>query len=157
MLCCCLTDGCRSLTLCWRPQLNRGAVLLLLCRVRWAFLQVRKVTTPEVSMHAPVGPISNPWVPSPRRAPWGRQGAATWVLPSSSMSQCDWEGWEVGGQVREAAQDRMGWGGREHLSLQHEGCAPPISLPTDKGPMLWGRGTVSAAKQEERKEGVWKE
>lgn len=35
--------------------------------------------------------------------------------------------------------------------------APPVSCPTDKGLILRGRGAVSAAKQEGRKEGIWKE
>lgn len=35
--------------------------------------------------------------------------------------------------------------------------APPVSCPTDKGLILRGRGAVSAAKQEGRKEGLWKE
>lgn len=59
--------------------------------------------------------------------------------------------------MREAVQDGMGWGGREHLSLQREGCTPPVSWPTDKGLILWGRGAVSAAKQEGREKGIWKE
>lgn len=59
--------------------------------------------------------------------------------------------------MKEAVQDRMGWGGRENLSLQHEGCTAPVSWPTDKELILWGRGAVSVAEQEGREKGIWKE
>lgn len=89
-----------------------------------------------------------------------RQGTATGVLPSSKhvpMGLGEVGGWWAS-EVGCPGWDGLGrGGGREHLSLQHEGCAPPISCPTDKGLILWGRGTVAAAKQEGRKEGIWKE
>lgn len=68
------------------------------------------------------------------------------------MSQCNWEKWEAGGQAREVVQAGMGWGGQESINIATRRLVlPPVSCPTDKRLMLWGRGRASAAKQEGRK------